>query len=380
MATNPYSQNLGFGTYNPNGVQGGASNPYLSQNVNNALDSITRNYNQTIAPQMASQFAQSKSFGNSGLMQQQENQQRGLADSLGATASQMYGNAYSQDRANDLAFSNNNLNNQTQRYGIDQGLIGQKYASDNSLAGTRYASDNSLAGQKYSADSSSAASIYGSDAASKASMYASDNSRAASKYGADANLYSSLYGTDASIYNNALNNATNMRGQDVQYGIAGMNNATNMRGQDVQFGIAGLNNQTQRIGQNQSYDLGLRANDLGYDTLDANIANRNFDNAMTAANFGLSVNNNLNAQNGQAITAGQQIQDAPLNYQQQLSNMQNSIGNGYGTSTQTGANSTAANVLGGAVAGNSLYNQYANTNLGFGTGSAYGNQDYGQYF
>jgi len=380
MAVNQYSQNLGFGGYSPNGVQGGASNPYLQTNVNNALEGVTRNYQNTIAPQMASRMASANSFGNTGLQQMDLAQQRGLADSLGATASNMYGQAYTTDRANDLAFTNANNANATQRYGYDQSLAGTKYASDNSLKGSMYGADRGLEGTKYGADSSASASMYGADKSSAASMYASDNSRAASKYGADANLYSSLYGTDASIYNNMLNNDTTRRGQDVTYGIAGLNDSTNRRGQDVQFGIAGLNNATTRMGQNQSYDLGLRSNDLGYDTLDANIANRNFDNAMTAANFGLSVNNNLNAQNGQAITAGQQIQDAPLNYQQQLSNMQNSIANGYGTNTATGANSTAANVLGGAVAGNSLYNQYANTNLGFGTGSAYGNQDYGQYF
>jgi hypothetical protein len=357
--------NLGFGQYNPQGINGAGSNPYLQTNVNNALDSVTRNYNNTIAPQMASQFAQSKSFGNSGLQQQQTNQQRGLADSLGATAGNMYGQAYQTDRANDLAWTNNNLNNETQRYGYDQSLIGQKYASDNSLKGSMYGADRGLEGTKFASTTAASANMYGADKSAAASMYNSDNSRAASQYGADANLYGNLYSTDAGIYNNAANNATTQRGQDVQYGIAQ------------------LGNDTTRMGQGMTYDLGLRNNDLGFSTLDANIANRNFDNSMTAANFGLAVNNQLAANNGQAINAGQQINDAPLNYQQTIGNMQNSIANGYGIQTNTGANSTAANVLGGAIAGNTLYNNFAQTqpaNLGFGTGSAYGNQDYGLYF
>lgn len=359
------TQNLGFGQYVPNGVGGKSSNPYLDQTVNSALEGVTRNYQNTVAPAMASQFAQSKSFGNSGLQAQQANQQRGLADSLGATSSGMYSAAYNTDRANDLAFSNNNLNNETQRYGYDQSLIGQKYASDNSLKGSMYGADRGLEGTKFSATTAASANMYGADKSAAASMYNSDNSRAASKYGADASLYGNLYSTDAGVYNNAANNATAQRGQDVQYGIAQ------------------LGNDTTRMGQGMTYDLGLRNNDLGYSTLDANIANRNFDNSMTAANFGLAVNNQLAANNGQAINAGQQINDAPLNYQQTIGNMQNSIANGYGTQTNTGANSTAANVLGGAIAGNTLYKNFAQTqpsNLGFGTGSAYGNQDYGLYF
>lgn len=126
MAVNQYSQNLGFGTYNPNGIQGGSSNPYLAGNVNNALDSITRNYQNTIAPQMASRMASANSFGNTGLQQMDLAQQRGLADSLGSTASTMYGNAYTTDRANDLNWTNANNANET-RYGYDQSRAASQY-------------------------------------------------------------------------------------------------------------------------------------------------------------------------------------------------------------------------------------------------------------
>ena len=112
----------------------------------------------------------------------------------------------------------------------------------------------------------------------------------------------------------------------------------------------------------QAYDLGLRNNDLGFSTLDWNINQGNFQNNLAGANFGLNVYDRLNASNAAALAAGQQIQDAPLSYQQALGNMQNSIANGYGTNTQTGSNSTAANVLGGATMGYSLANNYLSAN------------------
>ena len=320
------TQNLGFGQYMPQGVNGGSSNPYLQGNVNSALDAVTRNYQNTVAPAMASQMAQSRSFGNSGLQAAQTNQQRGLADSLGATAGNMYGSAYATDRANDLSWANNQANNATQRYGIDQSLIGQKYSSDNALKGTMYGSDNALAGTKYAADASSGASMYGSDNALKGSMYGSDNNLA----------------------------------------IAGLNNDTARRGQDQSYtlGMGNLGLGVQN--SNYNYDLGLRNNDLAFNTLDANIYNRNFDNQMTAARFGLDVNNTLNANNGTTIAAGNEIQNTPQTYNNNYNNLTNSIGGQGGSTTQQLPGNQVVGAIGGAQMGSALAG-----NLGFGGSSKF---------
>ena len=86
------ADNLGFGS-NP---YLGQNNPYLQQNIDATLGDVSRNYQLATAPQMASQNVASGSFGNSGLQQIQNEQQRNLAQTMGNTAANMrmqdYGN------------------------------------------------------------------------------------------------------------------------------------------------------------------------------------------------------------------------------------------------------------------------------------------------
>ena len=65
------------------------SNPYLQQSIDSALGDMTRNYNQVVKPQTESAMVGSGSFGNSGLQQMQQEQQRSLQDNMGKTASNM---------------------------------------------------------------------------------------------------------------------------------------------------------------------------------------------------------------------------------------------------------------------------------------------------
>jgi len=68
-------------------LQGGQTNPYLDSMVKKAQDSVMSNMNGA--------YANSGSFGNAGLQQQ-------TGQALGDVASQMYGNAYNTDRANQM--------------------------------------------------------------------------------------------------------------------------------------------------------------------------------------------------------------------------------------------------------------------------------------
>lgn len=72
----------------------GMNNPFLQSNIDATLGDITRNYNLAVKPQTESAMVRSGSFGNSGLMQMQGEQQRQLADTLGKTASNMRMNDY----------------------------------------------------------------------------------------------------------------------------------------------------------------------------------------------------------------------------------------------------------------------------------------------
>lgn len=107
---------------------------------------------------------------------------------------------------------------------------------------------------------------------------------------------------------------------------------TNMYGQDyTNFQNRGI----QRQGQAQSYDLGLRSNDLGFAGLDANIAQNNFGNQLQAANFGMGVQDYLNRNNQTGIAAGTQINNAPWDYQKYLNTAGNQAGSGWNSNTTT---------------------------------------------
>lgn len=84
-------------------LQGGQTNPYLDSLVNKAQQGVVQNYNTMVKPQMETSMARSGSFGNAGLQQMQGLQQQAAADKMGDIATQMYGNAYNTDRANQMS-------------------------------------------------------------------------------------------------------------------------------------------------------------------------------------------------------------------------------------------------------------------------------------
>jgi hypothetical protein len=96
---NPYgtpqgAQNLGMG-----GNAYGGSNPYLQQNIDSAMGDVTRQYQNTVAPQRAGAMAASGSFGNSGQQAMQLEDQRNLGQTLANTSNQMRSADYTQQQA-----------------------------------------------------------------------------------------------------------------------------------------------------------------------------------------------------------------------------------------------------------------------------------------
>lgn len=121
---------------------------------------------------------------------------------------------------------------------------------------------------------------------------------------------------------------------------------------------------------------------LGYANLDRNIANDNNQWALQGAQLGMQLQDRQLQQNQMGLAQGTQIQNNPFNNLNQYGQLYNSIGQGYGSQTQSGGGNPVMGALGGAQLGSSLgkwWNSQSNGG-GWGTGNAYGNQDLGSFF
>lgn len=134
--------------------------------------------------------------------------------------------------------------------------------------------------------------------------------------------------------------------KDLNMGIG--QNLTNLYGTDW-TNQQNRNLQQQQI--NNSYDLGLKSNNLGFANLDSN-------NAQFGANHGLNV---LEAQNRWAnngVAAANGIQNTPNGYAQYFNNNANQIAGQGGTQTNTQNN--PGNPYAGAIGGAQLFNSWWN--------------------
>lgn len=143
----------------------------------------------------------------------------------------------------------------------------------------------------------------------------------------------------------------------------GVIEANAMNDLNQQIGGALTNLYGQGFNTALNYDLGLRSNDLGlqnlglgYANLDRSINNDNLNWQLQGANFGLGVYDRMQQGNQMGLNAATNIQNTPYNYWQNFSNQANSIGQGYGTQT----NSTGGNPFMGALGGAQLGNQIGN--------------------
>lgn len=83
-------------------IQGGQTNPYLDQMVAKAQGSVADQFNLMTKPQTEAAMRNSGSFGNSGLTQMMQQQQKGAAQQMSDISTQMYGQAYGQDQSNKM--------------------------------------------------------------------------------------------------------------------------------------------------------------------------------------------------------------------------------------------------------------------------------------
>ena len=102
------------------------SNPYLQQNIDAALNDVTRSYKNTVMPQQTNAVVGSGSFGNSGVQQVQAEQERQLAEQLGNVAGSMRMQDYTQQQG----LAENALNRGLQAQQFNAGLTENNLSRD----------------------------------------------------------------------------------------------------------------------------------------------------------------------------------------------------------------------------------------------------------
>ncbi len=139
-------------------------------------------------------------------------------------------------------------------------------------------------------------------------------------------------------------------------------------------------------GQDLSYNLGMNNVGLGYANLDRNIANDNNQWGLQGAQLGMQLQDRQLQQNQLGLSNGSQIYNTPWNNLNQYGGLYNQIGQGFGSTSQSGGGGNPLfGAIGGAQMGNQIgqwwnSNNSMTSNGGWGTGNAYGNQDLGMYF
>lgn len=192
-----------------------------------------------------------------------------------------------------------------------------------------------------------------------------------------------------------------IRGIDNQYalGLGGLN--MQQRGLDNQLylGQGGLNMQGR--GLDNQYDLGLKGLDqsryqtdksyeVGMANANASAANAAANQATAAGQLGLAqdrfgfesaliLQDRLMGYNNLGLSAAGQIHNTPMNYWNQFSQGANSLGQGYGTTTQSGGGNPLMGAIGGAQLGSQAANWWNSQNATSSPGTAWysGNQGMG---
>lgn len=147
--------------------------------------------------------------------------------------------------------------------------------------------------------------------------------------------------------------------KDINSGLSGA--LSNLYNTDYQ---QSMGRNLQRYQGDQSYDLGLRNNDLGFGQLDFNINQGNVNNQLQGANLGMNTWNAQQGANQGAITAGTNMQNTPYNNWSNFNTAANNVGQGLASNTTN--QDAQGNPLMGALGGWQLGSKIG-SNLGFGS-------------
>jgi len=322
----PYGNQPYGGGYQPN--------PYLQQQAQGIAQDATQNYLNVVAPQVRSGAVAAGGYGGSRQGIAEGLAQQGLNRDIVNAQAKLFGSAYESDAnrrsAQDIARMQNettmrgqdvtkelgyagfgnqkdiaNLNAETARYGTDvnasTAMRGQDINRDLGYAGLTNQKD--IAGMqsetsRYGYDKSAEASMYGADRSAEASMTNARTSADASRYGSDQSAAASRYASDA------------------------------------------------------TYNLGMGNLGYNYAGLDRAIANDNVANTIAMGNFGLNAYDRMMGYEGSGVTAGNNIQNTPLDYYTRFAGAANAAGGLGGTGSAT--TPYFGNPLMGAIGGYQL--------------------------
>lgn len=335
-------------------LSGKVNNPYLDAQADNITKRLNRNLQENILPgigqgaTMAGQYggsrqgiAQGKAIGDtndnlanaltnmySGANEAAQGRMAGAAGSLsGIGASIESQNASAQNQAGQFnAGSNNQFSMANQGAANQAGQYNAGLTMQNSQFNAAQA--NAMAGMNQNA--ANQASQFGAAAQNQVNQYNTGLSSQNNQYNAGLQNQASQFGANAQNQANQYNAGATTQGNQYNAGL---------QNQAGQFNANATNN----------YNLGLRSSDLGFAGLDANIAQNNFSNQLAGANFGLNVYNTLGQQNSNATNTATNVQNTPMNYQNNFGAAANA-GGGQGTSVNS-STATQSNPWLGAVAG-----------------------------
>jgi hypothetical protein len=287
------------------------SNPYLSQSIADAQGDLVRSYNLTQKPAWDKAMQSSGSFGNTGVMEMQQNAQNDLMKNLGRIGTDMRMNAYNQAA---------NLN---------ENQVGRMFSSGEAQAGRQFNAGENMASRLYGAGQQQAQNLYNSGEAMAGRQFNAGQQQAQ-------NLFNAGAATQSNLFNAGQQQAQNRFNAGNQY-------AQNM----FNAGESQAGRQDAITGQ----ERGFQQSAMG---MAPQFANQDYVDANNLLNAGQQRQAFDQGQADQNYRWWQEAQNYPL---QRLQAYGNALGAGQGgTQTQNAPDpSTASQLLGGGLTGAAIY-------------------------
>ena len=351
---NPYAgvQNLNAGVANPFAAM---NNPYLSQAISDAQGDLVRSYNLTQKPAWDQAMQRSGSFGNTGVMEMQQNASNDLQKNLARIGTDMRMNAYNQAAGLNEAQAGRLFN-------AGESLAGRLYGAGQQQAQNLYGSGESLAGRQFQAGSQLQQNLFGAGQQQAQNMYNAGESLAGRQFNAGESQAGRLYGAGQQQAQNLYNAGQTLQGNLFNAGQQQAQNLYNSGQAQMQnrFGAGqqyaqNLFNAGQDLASRQdainAQERGFQQSAIGMAPTFANQDYTDINALLSAGNQRQLFNQGLNDQN---YKWWQEAQNFP---RQQLAAYGQALGvGGGGTSTQTAPDpSTASQLLGGGLTGAAIY-------------------------
>lgn len=306
------------------------SNPYLNQAIDANASDMTKNFNQSVMPQIDRMAQQSGSFGNTGVQAVQQNAMSDLGKNIGQMSNSM----------------------RMQDYGMQQGLA-ENQLNRNQALNTFNAGNLFNAGQFNS-------NLQANDlnrnlgALSQVGMFNAGQANNMGQFNANNLLNTQQF--NSTLGSNDLARNASLAQNLGQFNAGARNNVSQFNAgqgnQMNQFNAGSANSMIQnQLNRNQA--MNQFDQNMDFNTWQAN------NNNMRQGNLDqINLLNTLLGWQGLGVNAANNVQNTPLNYWQQFAQGAGNLGGVGGTIDQTGTNSQTlqGNPLLGGIGGYQLWN------------------------